>query len=132
MENKRKIWIKKVLIMMLLTGLSFTLNACVVEFNGSRTGNEDQFILDVKALNREESHELYLNSEDMIEVKSQITKGEMQVSIVHEETNESIYEGNLKGDFNFIVTVHTEGTFIITVNGKNAAGYIEFKKINKE
>jgi hypothetical protein len=132
MENKRKIWIKKVLIMMLLTGLSFTLNACVVEFNGSRTGNEDQFILDVKALNREESHELYLNSEDMIEVKSQITKGEMQVSIVHEETNESIYEGNLKGDFKFIVTVHTEGTFIITVNGKNAAGYIEFKKINKE
>ena len=82
--------------------------------------------------NREESHELYLNSEDMIEVKSQITKGEMQVSIVHEETNESIYEGNLKGDFKFIVTVHTEGTFIITVNGKNAAGYIEFKKINKE
>lgn len=132
MENKRKIWIKKVLIMILLTCLSFTLNACVVEFNGSRTGNEDQFILDVKALNREESHELYLNSEDMIEVKSQITKGEMQVSIVHEETNESIYEGNLKGDFKFIVTVHTEGTFIITVNGKNAAGYIEFKKINKE
>ena len=132
MENKRKIWIKKVLIMILLTCLSFTLNACVVEFNGSRTGNEDQFILDVKALNREESHELYLNSEDMIEVKSQITKGEMQVSIVDEETNESIYEGNLKGDFKFIVTVHTEGTFIITVNGKNAAGYIEFKKINKE
>ena len=132
MKNKRKIWIKKVFIMILLTGLSFTLNACVVEFNGSRTGNGDQFILDVKALNREESHELYLNSEDMIEVKSQITKGEMQVSIVDEETNESIYEGNLKGDFKFIVTVHTEGTFIITVNGKNAAGYIEFKKINKE
>jgi len=132
MKNKRKIWIKKVFIMILLTGLSFTLNACTVEFNGSRTGNDDQFILDVKALNREESHELYLNSEDMIEVKSQITKGEMQVSIVHVETNESIYEGNLKGDFKFIVTVHTEGTYLITVTGKNSAGHIEFKKIVKE
>jgi len=132
MKNKRKIWIKKVFIMILLAGLSLTLNACVVEFNGSRTGNEEQFILDVKALNREESHELYLNSEDMIEVKSQISKGEMQVSIENVETNESIYEGNLKGDFKFIVTVHTEGTFRITVDGKNAAGHIEFKKIGKE
>lgn len=132
MKSKRKPWIKKVLIMILFTSVSLTLNACVVEFDGSRTGNDNQFILDVKVFNREESHELYLNSEDMIEVKSQITKGEMQVRIVHEETNESIYEGNLIGDFKFIVTVHTEGTYIISVNGKNAAGHLEFGKINKE
>jgi len=112
--------------------LLFLLNGCVVEFNGSRTSNENQFILDVKMMNQVENHELFLKDGDMIEVKSDVSKGEMQVSIIHDETNESIYEGNLKGDFKFIITVHSDGKYTINVNGKNAAGYIEFKKIEKK
>lgn len=83
-------------------------------------------------MNQEENHELFLKDGDMIEVKSDVSKGEMQVSIIHDETNESIYEGNLKGGFKFIITVHSDGKYIINVNGKNAAGYIEFKKIEKK
>lgn len=112
--------------------LLFLLNGCVVEFNGSRTSNENQFILDVKMMNQGENHELFLKDGDMIEVNSDVSKGEMQVSIVHDETNESIYEGNLKGGFKFIITVHSEGKYIINVNGRNTAGYIEFKKIEKK
>ena len=112
--------------------LLFLLNGCVVEFNGSRTSNENQFIQDVKMMNQEENHELFLKDGDMIEVNSDVSKGEMQVSIVHDETNESIYEGNLKGGFKFIITVHSDGKYTINVNGKNAAGYIEFKKIEKK
>lgn len=108
------------------------LTGCVVEFDGSRTSNENQFIIDVKMMNKEENHVLYLNDGDMLEVNSEISKGEMQASIVYEETNESIYEGNLKGDFKFIITVHSDGNYIIHVNGKNASGYIEFKKKVKE
>lgn len=130
MKNKRKIWIQKVIWMIILSSLILTLSACYVEFDGSITGNDNRFILDVKVLNREESHELYLKSEDMIEVSSRITRGEMKVSIFHEETNESVYEGNLKGDVEFVITVYTEGTYIIEVEGKNAAGHIEFNKIN--
>lgn len=112
--------------------LLFLLNGCVVEFNGSRTSNENQFIQDAKMMNQEENHELFLKDGDMIEVKSDVSKGEMQVSIIHDETNESIYEGNLKGGFKFIITVHSDGKYIINVNGKNAVGYIEFKKIEKK
>ena len=112
--------------------LLFLLSGCVVEFNGSRTSNENQFILDVKMMNQEENHELFLKDGDMIEVNSDVSKGEMRVSIIHDETNESIYEGNLKGDFKFIITVHSNGKYTINVNGKNAAGYIEFKKIEKK
>lgn len=112
--------------------LLFLLNGCVVEFNGSRTSNENQFIQDAKMMNQEENHELFLKDGDMIEVNSDVSKGEMQASIVHDETNESIYEGNLNGDFKFIITVHSDGKYTINVNGKNAAGYIEFKKIEKK
>lgn len=117
---------------LILVTLLFLLYGCVVEFNGSRTSNENQFILDVKMMNQEENHELFLKDGDMIEVMSDVSKGEMQVSIIHDETNESIYEGNLKGDFKFIITVHSEGKYIINVNGRNAVGYIEFKKIEKK
>ena len=117
---------------LILVTLLFLLYGCVVEFNGSRTSNENQFILDVKMMNQEENHELFLKDGDMIEVMSDVSKGEMQVSIIHDETNESIYEGNLKGDFKFIITVHYEGKYTINVNGKNTAGYIEFKKIEKK
>lgn len=112
--------------------LLFLLNGCVVEFNGSRTSNENQFIQDAKMMNQEENHELFLKDGDMIEVNSDVSKGEMQASIVHDETNESIYEGNLNGDFKFIITVHSDGKYTINVNGKNAVGYIEFKKIEKK
>lgn len=57
--------------------LLFLLNGCVVEFNGSRTSNENQFILDVKMMNKVENHELFLKDGDMIEVNSDVSKGDI-------------------------------------------------------
>lgn len=57
--------------------LLFLLNGCVVEFNGSRTSNENQFIQDAKMMNQEENHELFLKDGDMIEVNSDVSKGDI-------------------------------------------------------
>lgn len=40
---------------LILVTLLFLLNSCVVEFNGSRTSNENQFILDKNDESRRES-----------------------------------------------------------------------------
>lgn len=49
--------------------LAFTLTACRTEFNGSRLGNDNEFVVNFNILNTTDSQELTVSSGEMIHVQ---------------------------------------------------------------
>lgn len=101
-----------------LTMLAVFLTACGMEFNGSRMGNDHEFTMKYKILNKTETQEFDLQSGDIIHSKIIANGGTLAITIRKEE-EEPIYESNgISASNDFDVTVSESGTYTITVTGK--------------
>lgn len=125
----KKIFLCMLMLMLILT-VSFT--ACAsAKFDGSRTGNESQLILDYKMLNTTESQELELEKGDIVKFEVVSKTGSIDISL-QKGKEEPIYKSADISTSEFQVEVKDSGTYTVLVRGKKAKGSVSVTKENSE
>lgn len=121
---------KKYLCVFLMTICSLTFVACGnkdATFNGSRTGNDSQFIMDYTILNTTDSQLLELEAGDIIDVEVISNAGEVSI-IIQKDGAEPIYESEDASTDTFQIAIEEGGTYKVTVTGEKAEGSVSFVK----
>ncbi len=94
-------------------------------FDGSKTGNDKQFILDYSVLNRTMTHEMELKQGMVIDVNIENRSGRVDI-LITDANGESIYRGDNASSCSFSIEAQEAGTYHFTVTGSNAKGGIRF------
>ena len=105
----------------------FTLTSCGTDFDGSRTGNDSEFIMNYKVLNTTDSQNLVVAEGDTIHAEIIIEKGNLSFKIQKDDEQFPVYEEKdvLLSD-EFDVEIEESGTYIVTVTGEKARGSVGF------
>lgn len=117
---------KKIMTIFSAMLLIISLSACSPDFNGSRTGNDNQLIMEYTAFNTTDSQDLVVKAGDTIHAELVIEDGLLSYKI-QKNDDEPIAES--KGIFfsvEFDVEVEESGTYTITVTGEKAKGSVKF------
>lgn len=115
---------KKVITIFSVIFLITLLTACSPDFNGSRTGNDNQLIMEYTAFNTTDSQDLVVEAGDTIHTEIVIEDGQLSYKI-QKNDDEPIAES--KGVFfsaDFDVEIEESGTY--TVTGEKAKGSVKF------
>ncbi|MEL7570957.1 MAG: hypothetical protein AAGU14_10425 [Eubacteriaceae bacterium] len=95
-------------------------------FDGSSTGNDEQFILSYSVLNCEKTHQMTLDEGSVISVSINNGKGRIDVMVVGSQ-GRVLYKGDDADNNEFKLTVQQSDTYTFSVTGKNAKnGNISF------
>ncbi len=103
----------------------FLTDPPVSEFNGSRTGNDSEFIMEFQKLNTTDSQELTLEAGDVLHAAINVDDGRIAVTI--REGDEIVYENRemISSDtFDFKIT--ETGVYTVEVSGEHARGHVRF------
>lgn len=95
------------------------------EFNGNRTGNNSQFVMDYTVLSRTETHEMDLQEGDVVNVEIENTSGRLDVQITGPD-GQVIYQGDDADSGAFSITIPKTGTYTFSVTGDGARGSVSF------
>ena len=123
---------KKMLSILCAIMIIVSLTACSSDFDGSRTGNDNEFSMEYKALNKTDSQDLKLQDGDKINAKIIIDGGTLAIKI-QKDDEEPIYESDgISASNEFEVEVEESGIYTITVTGKKAKGSVNFTVVSVE
>lgn len=114
----------------LLAALSLLFSACSkegIDFDGSRTSNETQFILDFETLNISLSHTMDLEAQDVVDVKISKSRGVLDIEVADMEGN-PVYRGDNASPGEFSIVISSSDIYEFIVTGRNASGYVSFIK----
>ena len=106
---------KKIMTIFSAMLLIISLSACSPDFNGSRTGNDNQLIMEYTAFNTTDSQDVHLSYKIQKNDDEPIAESE---SIFFSEE--------------FDVEVKESGTYTVTVTGEKAKGNVKFVVENAE
>jgi hypothetical protein len=95
-------------------------------FDGSSTGNDEQFILDYSIMNCTKTDDMKLEKGANINVVIDNKSGHSDI-LITDSNGEKIYRGDDVASGKFTVAVPKAGTYKFSVTGKNAKGSISFK-----
>ncbi len=122
--NSKKVKVLEITILIvLLSGCTFGR-----KFNGSSTGNEDQFIVTYTILNIEEKSALVLQKGDRVNCVIANDSGKLTVRILNEDDEELEKKEYKKDTDNFIFKAPENGKYTVAVSGKKAKGSVSFTK----
>lgn len=124
MKKFTRLMILGVLILLITAGCSKQV------FNGSVTGNDEQFLLDFSILNTTKTHDIKLEKEQNVDVVFEVESGKLEI-FVEDTSGEKIYEGNTDTSGKFTLGIPKTDTYKISVTGKKAKGHISFE-VNKQ
>lgn len=98
----------------------FLLSGCgKSSFDGSRTGNDSQFVMKYKIFNTTDEQSLFLESGDTIRTEVIVDSGKLSIKI-QKDSDTPIYErDDIVTSENFDVEIQESGTYKITVIGEN-------------
>ena len=123
---------KKMLSILCAIMIIVSLTACSSDFDGSRTGNDNEFSMEYKVLNKTDSQDLKLQNGDKINAKIIIDGGTLAIKI-QKDDEEPIYESDgISASNEFEVEVEESGIYTITVTGKKAKGSVNFTVVSVE
>ncbi len=123
---------KKMLSILCAIMIIVSLTACSSDFDGSRTGNDNEFSMEYKVLNKTDSQDLKLQNGDKINAKIIIDGGTLAIKI-QKDDEEPIYESDgISASNEFEVEVEESGIYTITVTGKKAKGSVNFNVVSVE
>jgi len=98
-------------------------------FNGSSTGNDEQFVLDYSVLNCTKTHDIKLEKGATINVIIENKSGRVDV-FVEDVDGEKIYKGDDASSGKFSLEIPKTSTYKFSVTGTNAKGNISFKVVH--
>lgn len=126
-RHLEEIYMKKVLLIVCTLALiTISLTACGTKFDGSRIGNDSEFIMEYSVLNTMDTQELIAESGDTISAKIVVNKGSLSIKI-QRDGEEPVYESDGISESNeFDVEIDEGGTYTVEVTGKKAKGSVSF------
>lgn len=117
---------KKIILIICTFVFLMSLTACGAKFDGSRTGNDSEFIMEYSVLNTTDAQDLTVESGDTIRAKIVVDKGSLSVKI-QKDGEEPVYESNgIFASNEFDVEIDESGTYTVEVIGKKAKGSVSF------
>lgn len=117
---------KKIMTIFSAMLLIISLSACSPDFNGSRTGNDNQLIMEYTAFNTTDSQDLVAEAGDTIHTEIVIEDGQLSYKI---QKNDDELIAESEGIFfsvDFDVEVEESGTYTVTVAGEKTKGSVKF------
>lgn len=108
--------------------LLVSIVGCVKEpvFNGSRTSNDTQFILEYEVLNDTKTHDMELEEGTIINVVISDNSGRVDI-LVEDVNGEIAYKGDHASSGNFSFKIPKTETYTFSVTGSKAKGGVSFK-----
>lgn len=118
--------IKRILLIVCVLAFTISLSGCGTDFNGSRIGNDSEFIMEYSVLNTTDTQELTAKSGDIINAKIIVKKGSLSIKI-QKNGEEPIYESDgISVSNEFDVEIDEDGAYTVEVTGKKAKGSVSF------
>lgn len=129
---------KKSLFALAIVFILMTLEACSLTkfvgnrtFDGSRTGNKSQLIMEYNILNTTDTQMLEFQKDDIVDFKITSKSGNLSI-VLQKEGDEPIYKGVDIPTSSFQVEIEETGTYKVFVTGKKAKGSVSIQKVDKE
>lgn len=123
MKKFSLIIILSMIILVIVTGCSKQV------FNGNRTSNDTQFIMDYSILNRTEKHEMKLEAGVFVDVIIENKSGRVDI-LVADANGKEIYKGDNASSGKFSFKIPKTDTYKFSVTGSKAKGSVSFKVEN--
>lgn len=118
----RRVWAVLLCCAAVLTAVS---GCAKPAFEGTRTADNKQFVLEYTMFTGEQTHELELQQGMFIDVSIQAESGRVDIVATGPDDKE-IYKGNHASSGNFALEIQQTGTYKISVTGQKAAGGASF------
>ena len=119
---------RKLGYMVMLIFLLMILNGCRrTKFNGSSTGNDNQFIMEYSILNTSDYRKMSLKTGDIINTSVVSNSGSVSIE-VEDGRGEIIYLEKDIPTSDFEIVIPQDDTYKFTVTGHNAKGSVSFIK----
>lgn len=106
--------------------LALSLTACGADFDGSRTGNNNEFMMNYKVFNKTDSQDLIVEKGDTIHAEIIVEDGSLSFRIQRED-EVPVYEGeDVSFSDEFDIDIEESGTYTVLVTGEKAKGSVSF------
>ena len=106
--------------------LIISLSACSSDFDGSRTGNDKQLIMEYTAFNTTDSQDLVVEAGDTIHVGIVIEDGHLSYKIQKNDDEPIAESEGIFFSVDYDVEVEESGTYTVTVTGEKTKGSVKF------
>lgn len=112
--------------------LVLSLTACGADFDGSRTGNNNEFMMDYKVFNKTDSQDLIVEKGDTIHAEIIVEGGSLSFGIQRED-EVPVYEGeDVSFSDEFDIDIEESGTYTVSVTGEKAKGSVSFMVVTNQ
>lgn len=112
--------------------LILSLTACGTDFDGSRTGNNTEFVMDYKVFNKTDSQDLIVEKGDTIHVEIIVEGGSLSFKIQKDEEVPVYESADVSFSDEFDVDIEESGTYTVTVTGEKAKGSVSFTVVTNQ
>lgn len=109
-----------------LAVLALSLAGCSSRFDGSRTGNDSQLVMQYAVLNQTDTQALTAEAGDVIAADLVIEAGSLSVRIQKEGETPLYEEEDLTASDQFELSIQESGVYTVTVTGKHTKGSLSF------
>lgn len=117
---------KKIMTIFSVIFLITSLTACSLDFNGSRTGNDNQLIMEYTAFNTTDSQDLVVEAGDTIHTEIVIEDGQLSYKIQKNDDEPIAESEGIFFSTDFDVEIEESGTYTVTVTGEKTMGSVKF------
>ncbi len=126
--------VRKITLITMLIALIIGFTGCYAsstKFSGSKTGNDNQFLVDFDVLNSTVNNDMPLTKGETIETTLDIIKGDVDI-LVESENGTIAYQGNNVKSGNFTIEIDETGNYTFYVTGSKAKGSVYFVKSSSD
>ena len=106
--------------------LILSLSACSLDFDGSRTGNDTQLIMEYTAFNTTDSQDLVVEAGDIIHAEIVVEDGHLSYKIQKDDDEPIAESEGIFFSVEYDFDVEESGTYTVTVAGEDAKGSVKF------
>lgn len=112
--------------------LVLLLTACGTDFDGSRTGNNKELVMDYKVFNKTDSQDLMVEEGDTIHAEIIVESGSLSFKIQREDAIPVYEAADVSVSDEFDVDIEESGTYTVTVTGEKAEGSVSFTVVTNQ
>ena len=106
--------------------LIISLSACSSDFDGCRTGNDTQLIMEYTEFNTTDTQDLVVEAGDIIHAEIVVEDGHLSYKIQKDDEEPIAESEGIFFSVEYDFDVEESGTYTVTVTGENAKGSVKF------